>query len=120
MIYEKTESKKKADIYSVYNIYCQKNGEMFSLDKKLQISILLSFGMKETLKVYHISEDGTVTDMQAEYRDGGFTFITNDFGVFAVVDNHVQPGDINGDGKVNLQDSALLRRYLAGWDVELK
>ena len=28
-------------------------------------------------------------------------------------------GDIDGNGKVNLQDSALLRRYLAGWDVTI-
>ena len=32
---------------------------------------------------------------------------------------NVLPGDIDGNGKVNLQDSALLRRYLAGWDVTI-
>lgn len=25
------------------------------------------------------------------------------------------PGDVNGDGKVNMQDSTILRRYLANW-----
>ena len=29
------------------------------------------------------------------------------------------PGDINGDGAVNGKDVAALRRYLAGWDVEI-
>ncbi|MBQ3865475.1 MAG: hypothetical protein II776_01135 [Clostridia bacterium] len=29
------------------------------------------------------------------------------------------PGDVNGDGEVNLKDSTLLRRYVAKWDVEL-
>ena len=31
----------------------------------------------------------------------------------------IMMGDIDGNGKVNLQDSALLRRYLAGWDVTI-
>ena len=29
------------------------------------------------------------------------------------------PGDVNGDGKVRLDDAILLRRYVADWDVEI-
>lgn len=29
------------------------------------------------------------------------------------------PGDVNGDGVVRLNDALLLRRYVAGWDVEV-
>ena len=28
-------------------------------------------------------------------------------------------GDMNGDNKINMQDCALLRRYLAGWNVTI-
>ncbi|MDO5138594.1 MAG: Ig-like domain-containing protein [Oscillospiraceae bacterium] len=31
-----------------------------------------------------------------------------------------KPGDVNGDGNVRLNDAILLRRYVAGWDVEIK
>ena len=29
-----------------------------------------------------------------------------------------QPGDLNGDGKLNNKDVTRLMQYLAGWDVE--
>ena len=29
------------------------------------------------------------------------------------------PGDVNGDGKVKLDDAILLRRYVAGWEVDI-
>ena len=31
-----------------------------------------------------------------------------------------KPGDVNGDGQVRLNDAILLRRYVAGWDVDIK
>ncbi len=37
----------------------------------------------------------------------------------AVFENLYTPGDINGDGKVDLKDLARLRKYLAGADVEI-
>ena len=30
-----------------------------------------------------------------------------------------KPGDVSGDGQVKLNDAILLRRYVAGWDVEI-
>ena len=35
---------------------------------------------------------------------------------------HVQafnPGDVNGDGQVKLNDAIMLRRYVAGWDIQI-
>ena len=32
---------------------------------------------------------------------------------------NTEVGDTDGNGKVNIQDLALLQRYLNGWDVEL-
>ena len=103
----------------LYNIYLQKDGEMVRPDGQVQVSIPLPEGMKEDAKVYYIAEDGTATDMNAEYMDGNLVFVTDHFSVYAVVNSSVLSGDIDGNGKVNLQDSALLRRYLAGWDVTI-
>jgi hypothetical protein len=33
--------------------------------------------------------------------------------------DEILPGDANGDGVVNIKDSALIRRYAAGWDVDI-
>ena len=104
----------------LYNIYLQKDGEVIQPDGQVQVSIPLPEGMRENAKVYYIAEDGTAIDMNAEYMDGNLVFVTDHFSVYAVVNSSVLSGDIDGNGKVNLQDSALLRRYLAGWDVTLK
>ena len=103
----------------LYNIYLQKNGEVIQPDGQVQVSIPLPEGMRENAKVYYIAEDGTAIDMNAEYIDGNLVFVTDHFSVYAVVNSSVLSGDIDGNGKVNLQDSALLRRYLAGWDVTI-
>ncbi len=103
--------------YYLYNIYMEKSGEVIQPDGKVQVSIPLSEDMKKSARVYNIAEDGTVTDMNAEYADGNLVFVTDHFSVYAVVNNNVQFGDVNEDGEITMQDSALLRRYLAGWDV---
>ena len=103
----------------LYNIYLQKDGETVQPDGQVQVSIPLPESMRENAKVYYIAEDGTATDMNAEYIDGNLVFVTDHFSVYAVVNSSVLSGDIDGNGKVNLQDSALLRRYLAGWDVTI-
>ncbi|MFQ9193107.1 MAG: BspA family leucine-rich repeat surface protein [Candidatus Gastranaerophilaceae bacterium] len=103
----------------LYNIYLQKDGEVIQPDGQVQVSIPLPEGMRENAKVYYIAEDGTAIDMNAEYMDGNLVFVTDHFSVYAVVNSSVLSGDIDGNGKVNLQDSALLRRYLAGWDVTI-
>ena len=103
----------------LYNIYLQKDGETVQPDGQVQVSISLPESMRENAKVYYIAEDGTATDMNAEYIDGNLVFVTDHFSVYAVVNSSVLSGDIDGNGKVNLQDSALLRRYLAGWDVTI-
>lgn len=40
-----------------------------------------------------------------------------DNGTITIVD--YCPGDVNGDGKVNMKDYALFQQYLNGWDVEI-
>ncbi len=104
---------------SLYDITLKKDDAAVQPDGNVVVTIPLPDDMSETSKVYHIAEDGTATDMNAEYADGNLVFVTDHFSVYAVVDDSIQPGDINGDGKITMQDSALLRRYLAGWAVEV-
>ena len=75
--------------------------------------------MSEATKVYRIAEDGTATDMNATFADGYLTFATDHFSVYAVVNENTLAGDVNGDGKFNMADAALVRRYVANMDVSV-
>jgi hypothetical protein len=78
-------------------------------------------------KVYYIADDGTLTDMQAVYTNGYLSFETTHFSTYMVTDTELSAtvevkvlyGDVNGDGEISLMDSALIRRYLAGWNVTI-
>ena len=119
--------------YAVYSEIAGKlgfNGHLFDINMingsimvqpegKLKVSIPLPQGMSElAAKVYHIDGSGAATDMNAVYKDGKLIFITDHFSVYAVV-SLGQKGDANGDGKINILDSALVRRAAAGWDVDI-
>jgi hypothetical protein len=78
-------------------------------------------------KVYYMAEDGTLKDMQAVYSGGYLTFETTHFSTYlvteteleATVEKDILHGDANGDGVVNIKDSALIRRYAAGWNIDI-
>lgn len=60
----------------------------------------------------HVSYDAADFDIY-DCQLNPVAFVTEDGGVEI---GDVLPGDINGDGKVNNIDRALLTRYLAGWE----
>jgi hypothetical protein len=85
-------------------------------------------------KVYYISNSGKVTDMDAVYKDGYLFFNTNHFSTYVVTESElvedieedskgdekeITLGDVNGDEIVDIKDSALIKRYLAGWEVDI-
>lgn len=73
-------------------------------------------------KVYYMDESGKFTDMQAAYEDGYISFAANHFSTYLVTETelkNIQYGDVDGDGEITLMDSAMIRRYLAGWNVTI-
>jgi hypothetical protein len=76
-------------------------------------------------KVYRVNDNGDLTDMKAEYSEGYMVFETDHFSIYIITETElitsldVILGDVNGDGNVDIKDSALLKRYLAGWEVDI-
>ena len=103
----------------LFDIALEKDGTAIQPDGTVLVSIPLPDGMSETAKVYRIAEDGTATDMNEAFADGYLTFATDHFSVYAVVDENAVLGDVNGDGKFNMADAALVRRYVANMDVSV-
>lgn len=91
-------------------------GENVSVTMDIPESIKLT--NDSVLAVYRLENDGTLTRCAATMNNGKVTFITDHFSTYILIENEVVLGDVNGDGIINIKDSALLRRYVAGWNVE--
>lgn len=64
-------------------------------------------------KVYHINEDGTLTDMDAVYKNGYVVFTTDSFSVYVLSTPAFKPGDVNLDGKLNVRDATVIQKFIA-------
>ena len=75
------------------------------------------------LKVYYRDENGKLTDMKAVVSGNYIVFVTNHFSEYILTAEKlaldVTLGDVNGDTKINDQDSILLSRFLAEWGNEI-
>ena len=71
----------------------------------------------ETAKVYRFEDDGTLTDMKAEFVDGFMVFTTEHFSYYVVTSAEAESefdlGDANKDGKLNIRDATIIQKYLA-------
>ena len=111
-----------SDKFKVYDIYMMKKDEVVQPESVVKVSVPIPQGYdRSKLNIYRIEADGSKTNMKAHIEGDYLVFETNHFSTYAIVEEEVVriAGDIDGNGKVNLQDSALLRRYLAGWDVTI-
>ena len=62
-----------------------------------------------------IRTDGTLWTL--DYNEFGEKAVPMKVGSF--YEEETKMGDANGDGEINVKDSAMLKRYLAGWDVKM-
>ena len=98
--------------YKVLDIYLQKDGVSVQPKGEVIVSIRLPEGFDATkCNVYHIAADGTFTDMKATYADKYFTFVTEHFSIYAVVEATVgnqtipkapQTGDVANTGVLGI------------------
>jgi len=98
----------------IYDIALLFNGEKYQPNGDVKVSITAPEGIDITkAKVWHLSNDGTLTDMNAVYEDGKFVFITDHFSYYVVAESvgtTFSIGDINMDGTVNQYDYILAKR----------
>lgn len=71
----------------IFNIKLEQEGEVVQPEQTVQVSIPVPVHMEsKRCKVFHIADDGTVTDMNAQYKDGRMVFDTDHFSFYAVVE----------------------------------
>ena len=117
-----TDKFEDATNIKAFDIYFELEGETVQPNGDVTVGIDVPDGFSgKYCTVYHIADDGTVTDMQAVYKDGKLVFTTNHFSVYVIVENKpdTETGDVNGDGAVNNKDLGVLMQYLNGWPVEI-
>ena len=104
-----------ADTIKAYDISLMKNGKAVQPDHVVTVKIPCD---DPDAKVYRQETDGSLTDMNAIYRDGYLVFKTTHFSVYIVatgaeVDIAIC-GDADGDGEVTITDATVIQRTLAG------
>ena len=99
-----------------YDITLTKDGKAIQPDGMVTVKIPVPESLDGAkCRVYRVEENGKNTDMNAEFKDGFMVFKTAHFSKYILTtdDLSVVYGDINGDGKINTVDLAMLRKYLA-------
>ena len=102
----------------VYDITLTNNGVEVQPDGAVIVKIPVPATMDpEQIKVYHLSENGNYTNMNAEYIDGYMVFTTDHFSQYVLTTEEkvtVLLGDVNGDGKLSAIDARWTLQYSAG------
>ncbi|MBR3988847.1 MAG: leucine-rich repeat protein [Clostridia bacterium] len=95
-----------------YDITLVEDGEAVQPDGTVTVKIPCD---DETAKVYRFEDDGTLTDMKAEFVDGFMVFTTEHFSyyVVTVAASEFETGDVNGDGKLNIKDATAIQKFVA-------
>ncbi len=70
----------------------------------------------ESVKVYRREADGTMTDMNAAYKDGYMVFTTEHFSEYKLTTASGTLGDVNGDGNIDPLEVLIVKRYIAEFD----
>ena len=102
----------------IYDISLYQGENEIQIKDSVTVMIPVPETEKQGYKVFRIEEDGSLTDMKAVQKDNYLLFIAEHFSKYAVVQNKFTLGDVNKDGKINIKDSALIRRYVAKWMEE--
>ena len=99
-------------VFMFYDITLVEDGEAVQPDSEVTVKIPCE---DETAKVYRFEDDGTLTDMEAEFVDGFMVFTTEHFSYYVVTTavSEFELGDVNGDGKLNIRDATAIQKHLA-------
>ena len=106
-------------VSNVFDITLQKDGA--EVQPNGNVSVYIPSESSDS-KVYRMETDGTLTDMNAVYKDGYLIFITEHFSIYVVTEKSGEStppegtyllGDANGDGKVNVKDATQIQKAAA-------
>lgn len=105
---------------ATYNISMIKNGQEIELDKKVEVSIPLPeelrfLASRGLIRIQRVEENGSTTDMNANYKDGRLVFTTNHFSIYIVTP--ILIGDVNNDSIISISDVTAIQRHLAALNL---
>ncbi len=77
---------KKHNVQEVYSITLTKNGEIADIKDAYTVKLLLSEELRgrDGIKIHIVDENGKVTEVKAEIKDGYAVFTTMQFGTFVI------------------------------------
>ncbi len=102
---------------AIFDIVLKNGNVEVQPEYPVTISIPIPEDSEGAYEVWHIADDGSAQKMVSMVSGDVILFNTDHFSYYAVVQLGSRlSGDVNGDGKVNMLDSTILRRYLAGWE----
>lgn len=95
----------------------KENGETAQPNATVKVSIDVPEGMNgKNCRIFRVEEDGTLTDMNAEFVDGKLCFYTEHFSLYMIAQERskeVIAGDLNYDGIIDIRDLIMLKKSLA-------
>ncbi len=103
----------KAKVEAVYEINLSRDGEEIQPEDRVVVKIPTK---NRFARVYRMEEDGTLTDMNAEYRDGYLVFFTDHFSFYTLaqkVASLYECGDVDMDENINIKDATAIQKYIA-------
>lgn len=103
----------KATVEAVYEINLSYDGEEIQPEDRVIVKIPTK---NRFARVYRMEEDGTLTDMNAEYRDGFLVFYTDHFSLYTLaqkVASLYECGDVDMDEHINIKDATAIQKYIA-------
>lgn len=101
----------------VFDIFIEKDDERIQPNGEIKISILAPIAsINVSLRVYHISDDGKITDMNAVFENGYYSFTTTHLSYYMLADpNEMYTlGDVNSNGDIEKYDYIAVKRAVMG------
>lgn len=106
------------DAYKCYKIELVEATDQITPSDSVVISVPIPVGYPASSTLLcHIDENNILSEVPAEISDRKFICTASKLGYYAVVNTSIirMSGDVNNDKKINIIDSTILRRHLAGW-----
>ena len=100
---------------AVFDISLVKGGETVQPNGSVRVTLPVPQGMNGAdMRVYHISDNGAKTDMNAVYSNGFMIFETDHFSLYSIEPiRDIVYGDANGNGEVDITDAMLVFYHVA-------
>jgi len=106
------------NIYSVTRFSVDVGGMSDISSSPIPASLFVPFFARD-VRLYYITDTGDVSEIEGTFDIENYMFYTafSSIGTVAMLYDPLFTGDVNADGKINIQDAGFILKYTAGWDT---